>query len=32
MRERDRIPWVRGGMDRAVVGANDNLSPLERRA
>ena len=31
LRERDRIPWVRGGMDRAVVGGNDNLSPLERR-
>ncbi len=31
MRERDRIPWVRGGMDRAVSGAGDNLSPLEKR-
>jgi len=31
MRERDRIPWVRGGMDRAVSGGTDNLSPLEKR-
>ncbi len=31
MRERDRIPWVRGRMDRAVNGGMDNLSPLEKR-
>jgi len=30
MRDRDRIPWVRGGMDRAVSGG-DALTPLEKR-
>jgi hypothetical protein len=29
--ERDRIPWVRGGMDRAVSGATENLSPADKR-
>jgi len=31
MRERDRIPWVRGGMDRIVGGGSDNLNPLDKR-
>jgi hypothetical protein len=30
MRERDRIPWVRGGMDRAISGGTE-LSPIEKR-
>jgi hypothetical protein len=30
MRERDRIPWVRGGMDRAISGG-DALTPQEKR-
>jgi hypothetical protein len=31
MRDRERIPWVRGGMDRAVSGGVDALSPQQRR-
>ena len=29
--DRERIPWLRGGMDRAVSGSPDNLSPFEKR-
>jgi hypothetical protein len=31
MRDRERIPWVRGGIDRAVSGGADALSPQEKR-
>jgi hypothetical protein len=29
--DRERIPWLRGGMDRAVSGSSDNLSAFEKR-
>jgi hypothetical protein len=31
MRDRDRIPWVRGGLDRAIGGGDNLNNPLDKR-